>query len=314
MAWLVKEREGERYYKDLNVEDSPESLKGLLNDTRWEILKLFAERPRYPAEVAEELGMHEQKVYYHVRKMEEEGMIEVEEREEKSGAVAKYYTVTDHAYALELPYGDERLADFSLSEEPEQLREFLHPFVSNGEVEAEVVVGSPDPHGPHQVRSRDAYLASDLSLFLGQYGSSEGMKTREDVEVKGSEDFSGNMILIGGPLTNLVTGEFNPRLPVKFETENFPFREVVSESTGKVYDEDSHGFIAKAPNPEDPGSYVLVVAGVRLKGTRAAVMALTQESEKVLEDYEGEDKWGAIVQGRDMDGDGEIDEVEVLEP
>ncbi|MDY6774132.1 MAG: helix-turn-helix domain-containing protein [Candidatus Nanohaloarchaea archaeon] len=313
MARLLKEREGETYYKDVKVEDSPESLKGLLNETRWEILKLFAERPRYPAEVADELGMHEQKVYYHVRNLEEDGLIEVVDRREKAGAVAKYYTVTDHAYALELPYGDERLADFSLAEEPEQLRSFLHPFVANGEVNADIVVGSPDPHGPHQVRSRDAHLASDLSLFLGQYGSFDGMRTVEDVDVKGSGEFSSNMILLGGPLTNLATEKFNAHLPVKFETENFPFRKLVSESTGNVYEEDSQGFIARAPNPEDAGSHVLVLAGVRMKGTRAAVMSLVEGHEEVLEDYEGEDKWGTVVQGRDMDGDGEIDEIEVLE-
>ncbi|MDY6766205.1 MAG: helix-turn-helix domain-containing protein [Candidatus Nanohaloarchaea archaeon] len=313
MARLVTEKDGETYYKTVRIEDSPAALRGLLNDTRWEILKLLAERPRYPAEMADELDMHEQKVYYHVRELEDAGMITVAEREERGGAVAKYYTVEDYAYALELPYGDERLADFSLAEEPEQLRTFLHPFVANGAINADIVVGSPDPHGPHQVRSRDAHLASDLSLFLGQYGSFERMRTREDVAVKNSGDFSGNLVLVGGPLTNMVTAEVNPHLPVKFETENFPFRKLVSEATGDVYDDDAHGFIARAPNPDDPGSYVLVLAGVRLKGTRAAVMALTEQHDRVLADYDGEDKWGAVVQGRDMDGDGAIDDIEVLE-
>ncbi len=313
MARLVKERDGETYYKEVRVEDSPEHLKGLLNDTRWEILQLLAERPRYPAEMAQELGMHEQKVYYHVRKLEEAGMIHMVEKREKGGAVAKYYTVEDYAYALELPYGDERLADFSVSEEPETLRQFLHPFVANGKVNADIVVGSPDPHGPHQVRARDAYLASDLSLFLGQYGAFTGMRTREDVAVKNAEQFDGNMVLLGGPLTNMVTAEVNPHLPVKFETENFPFREVVSEGSGTVYDDAAHGFVARAPNPHDPENYVLVLAGVRLKGTQAAVMALTEHYEDLLADYDGEDKWGAVVQGKDMDGDGEIDDIEILE-
>ncbi|MDY6768984.1 MAG: helix-turn-helix domain-containing protein [Candidatus Nanohaloarchaea archaeon] len=313
MARLLKEKDGETYYKDVHVEDSPENLRGLLNETRWDILQLLAERPRYPAEIADELDIHEQKVYYHVRELEDAGIIHVADRREKGGAVAKYYTVDDYAYALELPYGDERLADFSLAEEPEQLRSFLHPFIANGTVNADIVVGSPDPHGPHQVRARDAYLAADLSLFLGQYGSFDRGRTREDVAVKSGEDFSGNMILLGGPLTNLVTGEVNPHLPIKFETENFPFRELVSERTGNVYDEDAHGFIARAPNPHDPDNHVLVVAGVRLKGTRAAVMALTEYHDEVLEEYEGEDKWGAVVKGKDMDGDGAIDEIEILE-
>ncbi|MDY6761415.1 MAG: helix-turn-helix domain-containing protein [Candidatus Nanohaloarchaea archaeon] len=313
MARLVTEKDGETYYKEVRIEESPEQLKGLLNETRWDILRLLAERPRYPAEVAEELGMHEQKVYYHVRELEDAGMISVAEKEERGGAVAKYYTVEDYAYALELPYGDERLADFSMAEEPEHLRRFLHPFVANGTVNADIVVGSPDPHGPHQVRSRDAYLASDISLFLGQYGSFDRMRTKEDVAVKNSDAFDGNMVLVGGPLTNMVTGRINPHLPVKFETENFPFRKLVSETTGDTYDDDAHGFISRVPNPDDPGSHVLVIAGVRLKGTRAAVMALTEHHDEVLADYEGEDKWGVVVQGKDMDGDGEIDDIDVLE-
>ncbi|MDY6769860.1 MAG: helix-turn-helix domain-containing protein [Candidatus Nanohaloarchaea archaeon] len=313
MARLLKEQDGETYYKSVRLEESPGALRGLLNETRWQILTLLAERPRYPAEVADELGMHEQKVYYHVRELEDAGMIRVVEREEKGGAVAKYYTVEDYAYALELPYGDERLADFSLAEEPEALREFLHPFIANGAVNADIVVGSPDPHGPHQVRARDAYLASDLSLFLGQYGAFDRMRTREDVAVNSAGDFSGNMVLVGGPLTNLVTDHVNAHLPVRFETENFPFRELVSDATGETYDDDADGFIARAPNPDDPEHHVLVLAGVRMKGTRAAVMALTEHHDEVLSDYDGEDKWGRVVRGKDMDGDGTVDDIEILE-
>ncbi|MFB6265759.1 MAG: ArsR/SmtB family transcription factor [Candidatus Nanohaloarchaea archaeon] len=313
MARLLKERNGETYFKEVRLEESPEKLKGVLNETRWEILKKLAERPRYPAEIAEELGMHEQKVYYHIRQLEDADMIEVSEKEERGGAVAKYYKVRDHGYVLELPYGDERVADFDVSEEPEKLRKFLNPFVSNGELNAEMVVGSPDPHGPHQVRARDAHLASDLGMFLGQYGSFNGMKTREDVDVKSSGDLSGNMILLGGPLTNMVTSEFNPYLPVKFDTEKFPFRSLKSEVTGNEYSEDADGFLARTPNPESPGDHVMVLSGVRLKGTKAAVMALTEFHDKVLEGYEGEEKWARVVRGRDMDGDGEIDEIEILE-
>ncbi|MDY6776789.1 MAG: helix-turn-helix domain-containing protein [Candidatus Nanohaloarchaea archaeon] len=313
MAKLLKEKNGEKYFKEVRLEDSPADLKGLMNETRWEILRKLAERPRYPAEIASELGVHEQKVYYHIRELEDSGMIEVSEKEEKGGAVAKYYTVSDYGYALELPYGDEKVADFDVAEEPRSLRDFLHPFISNGSINSEVVVGSPDQHGPHQVRSRDAHLASDLGMFLGQYGSYGGMRTREDVEVKAEEDFGGNMVVLGGPLTNMVTARFNPYLPVKFDTEKFPFRSLKSEGTGKEYSQDSDGFVAKTPNPDSSGDHILVLAGVRLKGTEAAVMALTEHHDRLLEDYEGEDKWAAVVRGKDMDGDGEIDEIEILE-
>lgn len=313
MARLLYDRDGDTYYKEVRVADHPDELSGLLNGTRWQILSLIAERPRYPADIADELDMHEQNVYYHIRKLAESGIIEVAETRERGGAVAKYYTVTDHGFALELPYGEERLAEFSVTPGDEPLRSFLHPFVANGAVNTRIVVGSPDPHGPHQVRARDPHLAADIALFLGQYGSFPGSTTVLDVDVKSAGDLSGNLLLLGGPLTNMITAEMNAYLPIKFDTDQFPFREIVSEQTGTTYADDTVGFIARTPNPEDPESAVMVVAGVRMAGTRAAVMALTERHDDLLQDYETEEKWGAVVKGRDMDGDGSIDDIEILE-
>ncbi|MFB6076510.1 MAG: hypothetical protein ABEK12_00070, partial [Candidatus Nanohaloarchaea archaeon] len=79
------------------------------------------------------------------------------------------------------------------------------------------------------------------------------------------------------------------------------------------YSEDATGFLAKTPHPDHPSSSVMVLAGVRRKGTVAALQALTEHHEPVLAGYEGEDKWATVVRGLDMDGDGKIDDVEVLE-
>src|SRR3989344_2403073 len=35
--------------------------------------------------------------------------------------------------------------------------EFLEPFISNGQLDSLIIVGSPDPHGPDKARSRDGY-------------------------------------------------------------------------------------------------------------------------------------------------------------
>lgn len=313
VARLLKEQNGTTYYKDVRVENDPERLRGLLNETRWQILKLLAERPRYPAEIADELEVHEQKVYYHIRELAESDIIEVVEKKERGGAVAKYYGVKDYGFVLELPFGEERVTDFSVTAEPSQLRSFLHPFVEDGRINTRIVVGSPDPHGPHQVRARDTHFAADLGLFMGQYGTFQELRTVLDVDLKASQNYAGNMVLLGGPLTNMVTDEFNSYLPIKFKTENFPFREIMSQHTRKEYSDDAIGFIARTPNPQDQKSAILVVAGVRMTGTHAAVLALTEHYDRILEDYEGEDTWGTVVQGKDMDGDGTIDEIDVLE-
>jgi DNA-binding transcriptional ArsR family regulator len=313
VARLLKEKDGDRYYKEVRIEDDPGALKGLLNETRWKIMRLLAERPRYPAEIADRLDMHEQNVYYHIRELADAGIIEVVDREERGGAVAKYYDVVADGFVLELPYGDTRMTDISMTAEPGYIRDFLRPFVMDGRITTRIVVGAPDPHGPHQVRARDAHLATDIGLFLGQYGSLSGRKTVLDVDVKAAEAFDGNMVLLGGPLTNMVTAKFNAHMPVKFRTEQFPFRELESVQSGETYTEDAVGFINTFPNPVDPESAVLAVAGVRMKGTTAAVLALTEFTDDVLGPYEDEDKWGTVVKGRDMDGDGEIDAIDVLE-
>ncbi|MFB6217321.1 MAG: hypothetical protein ABEJ72_10235, partial [Candidatus Aenigmatarchaeota archaeon] len=73
------------------------------------------------------------------------------------------------------------------------------------------------------------------------------------------------------------------------------------------------GIVAKAVNPEDTEKRVMVLAGTRTIGTKSAVLALTRHNDEILKDYEEEDNWARIVRGRDMDGDGKIDEIEVLE-
>ena len=314
MARIIKERNGDLYYKDVNLQEDPEKFKNLLNETRWSILKILAEKPSYPARIAEKLDIHEQKVYYHIKKLKESGIIELERKEERGGSLAKYYSIKDYAFALELPFGDERLLDFPVREESNNLKDFLNPFIRNGRVDCNIVVGSPDPHGPHQVRGRDGHYAVDLAMILGQYGSlPDQFTTKQDVEIKAENSFGENLILVGGPLTNTVTAEINNYLPVRFESERFPYRKIISDKTGEKYQEENAGIIAKIKNPENKDKSILVVAGVRFSGTKASVIALTRFSEELLENYSGEDSWARVVLGKDMDGDGKVDSVEFLE-
>ena len=45
----------------------------------------------YPLEIARHLGIHEQIVYYYIRRLAKAGAITVEREENKKGATAKYY-------------------------------------------------------------------------------------------------------------------------------------------------------------------------------------------------------------------------------
>jgi hypothetical protein len=48
-------------------------------------------------------------------------------------------------------------------------------------------------------------------------------------------------------------------------------------------------------------------------GTKACVLALTDYWQKTLKDYIGEDPYAKVIQGFDLNGDGKVDSIEVLE-
>ncbi|MFB6089357.1 MAG: ArsR/SmtB family transcription factor, partial [Candidatus Aenigmatarchaeota archaeon] len=183
MAELIKEKNGNHYTKEVKLVKNPGELKGLLNEIRWKILKLIAERPMYPAEISKKLKIHEQKVYYHIKQLQKNGIIKVKEKEERGGALAKYFTVEDYAFALDLPYGDEKILDFPVQRKVNNLSRFLNPFLQNGKINGKIIVGSPDPHGTHQVRARDGHYAAQLALILGRHFTFSDFVVKIDIDI-----------------------------------------------------------------------------------------------------------------------------------
>ncbi|MBW2976443.1 winged helix-turn-helix domain-containing protein, partial [Candidatus Woesearchaeota archaeon] len=139
------------------------SLKNFGTELAQKIIKCIADEAKYPADIAKELKVHEQKVYYHIRNLEKAGIIRVAKKETKQGAVANYYALTEPAFVV-------KFKELQPTQKISQLRNesaYLEPFVKNGKLDALIVVGSPDPHGPDKARSRDGYYGIDLALFLG---------------------------------------------------------------------------------------------------------------------------------------------------
>lgn len=312
MSRMIQQRDGEYYSYETELFDDPGPLSAIKPGLRWEVLSQLCSRPQYPAEIADTLDEPDQKIYYHIDKLREAGIIEVSSREERGGSVAKYYRPVAEVIGLRMPGSEGRLAESAFEEEDTELRALLSPLVRNGRIDCSIVVGSPEPHGPHQVRSKDGHLALDLAAVIGRLGNQQDDIAALDVDIRNENRLSESMVLLGGPLTNVVTAEFNDYFPVHFDQETFPYRRLVSEQSGEEYDGDAVGVIAKTRNPEDPEQALLLVAGVRKAGTRAAVRAF-RSPEEVFDDYEGEDTWARVVRGRDMDGDGRVDAVEVLE-
>jgi len=138
-----------------------------------------------------------------------------------------------------------------------------------------------------------------------------------DVDVKAEKEEKNNLILVGGPGTNLLTQEVNEYLPIRFNMQpseqGFLFGGLVSRKTSHVYTADAVGLIAKIVNPWDDTKRVIVLAGNKAVGTKACVLALTNFWKKTLKDYTGEDTFARVIQGFDLDGDGKVDSIDVLE-
>jgi len=305
--------------KDIAVFEEPERLKSILSRLSWRILHLLSEKDMYPMEIAKKLRVHEQKVYYHIRKLARAEVIKVVREEEKKGAIAKYYRVSYPAFGVELPFGYQKIRTIAAPTVDDKLKQFLSPLLKeNGSFDGKVVVGSPEPHGPFKTSARDGHYASYLTFFLGQLASlPEDFAIKLDVDLKVEKEERNNLILVGGPGTNLITQEVNEFLPIRFNMMpselGFLFGGLVSEKTGNVYTRDTIGVIAKIANPWSDEKRIIVLAGNKAVGTKACVIAITKFWKETLENFNEDEKFAAVIQGFDLDGDGKVDSIEVLE-
>ena len=303
--------------KEIAIFEDPAKLKAVLNKLSWEILQLLSEKEMYPMEVARKLKLHEQKVYYHIRKLSKAGAIKVVREEEKKGAIAKYYKATFPAMGVELPFGYQKINSFPVVDVDEKMNQFLSPLIKDGVFDGKIVVGSPDPHGPFKAKARDGHYAAYLAFFLGQLVVlPDNFPIKLDVDVKVEKEECNNLILVGGPGTNLITQELNEFLPIRFNMipseHGFLLGGLVSEKTKKVYPADNMGLIAKIPNPWNKKNSMIVLAGNKAVGTKACVLAITKFWEKTLKNFADDEKFSVVIQGFDLDGDGKVDSIEVL--
>jgi DNA-binding transcriptional ArsR family regulator len=315
---LLSGETGNYEIKDIAILDRPERLKTVANRLSLQILRLLGQSEMYPIQIAKKLGVHEQKIYYHIRKLAEAGIIEVVREEEKKGATARFFKIAFPAFGFELPFGNRKITSLTTPEMDERLTDFFSPFLSNSVFDGKIVVGSPDPHGPFKARARDGHYAAYLSLFLGRFVElPDDFMVKLDVDVKVEKEEKNNLILVGGPGTNLLTQEINEFLPTHFSVESteqgFLFGGLVSKKTGNVYTSDNIGLIAKIANPWDKTKRIIVIAGNKAVGTKACVLALTKFWKETLRNFTAANDFAAVIQGFDLDGDGKVDAIEALE-
>jgi DNA-binding transcriptional ArsR family regulator len=288
---------------------SERQLRVVASPLAQRVLKELASKPTYPRDLAKRLNKHEQLIYYHIRKLEKAGLIEVSKKQEVHGTAASIYSPTAPAYVFALKDFTEAHKIPGLKTRPD---EFLSPIIDNSEFNGVIIVGSPDPHGPEMARSRDGYYGIDLALFFGTFlNHLDDLSVRLDTEVR-TEDLQKNLILIGGPVVNTITQQVNDRLPLKFDSEkNWSINSSIS---GKVYHADECGIIVKIKNPFNPKKWVLVVAGKRYAGTRAVTLAFIKYFSEIAKGNSIDPKIPArVVEGLDRNADGIVDDVRFVE-
>jgi hypothetical protein len=304
--------------KEISMLTDSQKLKMMMGSLSWKILNMLSNKEMYPLEIAKELGVHEQKVYYHVRKLCKTGAITVAREEKKKGAIARYYKTVSSAFGIEFPQGYKTIQNLCTLNIGDQLQEFFKEFIDDGTFDGKIVVGSPTPHGPFKTSARDGHYAAHLALFLGQFVKTPTeFAVKLDVDVKAEKEEKNNLLLVGGPGTNLLTQEINEYLPIKFimqsSEQGFLLGGLSSKNTGRVYTSDVSGVIAKIVNPWDNTKRIIVLAGNKAVGTKACVIALTNLWKTTLQKYKGEETFAVVIQGFDLDGDGKVDSVEVRE-
>ncbi len=99
----------------------------MLGNLSWKILTMLSKDEMYPIEIAKQLGIHEQKVYYHIRKLAQSGAITVIKEEKKKGATAKYYKTVSPAFGIEFSGGYKQIQNIRFTDE--QLKLFFDEFV-----------------------------------------------------------------------------------------------------------------------------------------------------------------------------------------
>jgi len=317
--FLLLEKNGKQFKVPTKRVEDIRSIKPLLSEKGWRIYNELARKESYPGEIAKKLKMPQQEAYYYFNQLKNAGLIDVTKKEERRGGLAKFYSTKEASFSLVPAFREmEKKSDFvfaqgAKSELQPGIGKFFSPFIEKGTLNAKIVVGAPDSHGEFKARARDAHLATEFACFLGSLAE----KIRFplvflDTMVPELRQENSNLVVIGGPITNKTSNELMEFLPVKFIQTNGNWT-IESELSGKQYVEDSIGVIEKIPHPFHDDKSILFLAGKRNVGTKAAILALMQETESIIRPNPFGKKHARVVEGLDLDSDGQIDHVEIKE-
>ncbi|MEM5819940.1 MAG: S-layer protein [Candidatus Aenigmatarchaeota archaeon] len=308
--FLVEKIKNEYFMKDIEIFENPKHISPLTNKIAWEILLKLNQKPYYSKELAKEMKIDEQKIYYYIHKLKEAELIEIIKEEKIRGGTCKYFMAKSLAFGVEIPKANAH--KIKLERSFERVKEFFYEFIKNGTFNGYIVVGSPVQHGPYLTIARDGHFASQLTMFLGSICEiPKKFIIKLDTEIKSERIEKENLILIGGPVTNIISDEINKQLKIKIVWDNS--WKIYSEFSKKKYTEHDYGIIAKIKNPWDNTKNIIILEGLTLEGTRGCIISVVNGFEKIFKKYEKGKNYIILIKGLDKDSDGKVDDFEIIE-
>jgi hypothetical protein len=230
--------------------------------------------------------------------------------EQIRGGEANLFALASDGYAVEFPVRGEQMPTLKSSGRSRALGRFFKEFIDSGEFDGWLVVGSPLQHGEAGTQARDGHYAVQLGFALGQFVTLPSkFPVKLDVDLRAEKLMASNLVVVGGPRTNVVAEELNRHLPVRFSQGGF-WSTIVDEA-GRSYGSELDCIVEKVKNPWDPSKTCVLAAGLTGAGTKAAIIGMCNSAEAVFQKYRSGD-FAAILRGEDRDGDGKVDSVEIL--
>jgi DNA-binding transcriptional ArsR family regulator len=307
---LFDPKSGTGLAKRVLVSDTPDGFRPASGELGQKILGLLSSGPKYPAEMARSLRAHHQTVYYHIGRLEKAGLISRVRSEQIRGGEANLFALASDGYAVEFPVKGEPIPTLPSSSRSKALGRFFKEFFNDGEFDGWVVVGSPMQHGKAGTQARDGHYAVQLGFALGQFVTLPSkFPVKLDVDLRSEKLFASNLLVVGGPRTNLVAEELNPHLKVRFSQAGF--WSTIADESGNSYGSELDCIVEKVKNPWDPTKTCVLAAGLTGAGTKAAIIGICNFAEVIFQKYRS-GEFAALLRGVDKDGDGKVDSVEVL--
>jgi DNA-binding transcriptional ArsR family regulator len=308
---MERSQDNYRIYNSMLVNHKNLSILG--SEISMRIISELSREPMCAMDIVRNIDIDKQKVYYYLKKLEDSGIIRLVKNEQRHGMMAKVYGTVAPVISTKI-YEDFR--EENLTEKARRFRDartmrFFHPFIENGKTNSTIVVGDPYPHGKYDKGATETTYTIDFLLFMGKFIYENNFPSYTlDVHTN-DETLKQNLIVFSNPKSNVVAEKINSHLPVYFDPEK-EFA-AVSKKTGKTYTDPRTGIIVKWDNPFCEGKKILFVAGVRSRGMRAAILALTKYFSETVNNKNDDGNLVRIVEGLDKTGDGIIDSIKILE-